>query len=262
MSSAPRPTPSPRRTRLVTGLSIAAVAVAGAVAVGANIGILDAADQSNVGDLAAAGDLTSPRVETPSIELVADEVHSTAAESVSTIVVPTSTAQTAASTGATSAVDATGANATGPGFQESAVQEPAVQEFVVGDAGSVTIASDSTGIWLDGAVPSAGWTWSLEHTDRSSIAVTFVAGDRTLRFHAEWANGSIVAGVDEVVQEPTSGTPVPNTTATSQPAGGEHAEGDDEADDGTDHEADDEADHDEADGAGDHHEYEGGDDDD
>jgi hypothetical protein len=46
------------RTRLITIVSILAVGVAGATAVGANIGILNAASESNVGSV-TAGDLTA-----------------------------------------------------------------------------------------------------------------------------------------------------------------------------------------------------------
>ena len=41
-------------------VSIVAVGLAGATAVSANIGILDAASDSNVGNVSAAGDLTPP----------------------------------------------------------------------------------------------------------------------------------------------------------------------------------------------------------
>ncbi len=46
-----------RRTALITAGGIAAVVVAGAFAVGANIGILDASSDNQIGALAAAGDL-------------------------------------------------------------------------------------------------------------------------------------------------------------------------------------------------------------
>ena len=46
-----------RRTALITAGGIAAVIVAGAFAVGANLGILDASSDNQIGDLAAAGDL-------------------------------------------------------------------------------------------------------------------------------------------------------------------------------------------------------------
>ena len=44
------------RTKLITFASVAAVAVAGAIAVGANLGILNAAADTNVGSLSATGD--------------------------------------------------------------------------------------------------------------------------------------------------------------------------------------------------------------
>ena len=48
---------SERRTALITAGGIVAVIVAGAFAVGANIGILDASSDHQIGELAAAGDL-------------------------------------------------------------------------------------------------------------------------------------------------------------------------------------------------------------
>ena len=47
-----------RRVRLITAAGITAVVVAGAFAIGANIGILDASSDDQIGALAAAGDLT------------------------------------------------------------------------------------------------------------------------------------------------------------------------------------------------------------
>ncbi len=48
-----------RRTAFITAGGIAAVIVAGAFAVGANIGILDASSDNQIGALAAAGDLAT-----------------------------------------------------------------------------------------------------------------------------------------------------------------------------------------------------------
>jgi len=48
------------RTRLITIVSIVAVSLAGATAVSANIGILNAASSSKAGTVSAAGDLTTP----------------------------------------------------------------------------------------------------------------------------------------------------------------------------------------------------------
>ena len=47
------------RTRLVTVASVLAVGLAGAVAVGANVGILDSASNTTVGNVSAVGDLVT-----------------------------------------------------------------------------------------------------------------------------------------------------------------------------------------------------------
>ena len=54
-----------RRTALVTAAGIAAVVVAGAFAVGANVGILDASSDDEIGTLSAAGDLVPTTAATP-----------------------------------------------------------------------------------------------------------------------------------------------------------------------------------------------------
>ena len=54
-----------RRTTLITAGGIAAVIVAGAFAVGANLGILDASSDNQIGALAAAGDLVPTTGATP-----------------------------------------------------------------------------------------------------------------------------------------------------------------------------------------------------
>ncbi len=72
MTAAHRPGPS-KRTRLVTFASIAVVVIAGAAAIGANIGILNAASDTKVGSLSAAGDLTTT---TPSIAAAATAIAS------------------------------------------------------------------------------------------------------------------------------------------------------------------------------------------
>jgi hypothetical protein len=54
-----------RRTALVTAAGIAAVVVAGTFAVGANVGILDASSDNEIGALTAAGDLVPTTAATP-----------------------------------------------------------------------------------------------------------------------------------------------------------------------------------------------------
>lgn len=68
MTSTPSAPPEPGRTRrswtsrtsLITIAAIAGVLIAGTAAVAANIGILNAADSSQIGELTATDDLTAP----------------------------------------------------------------------------------------------------------------------------------------------------------------------------------------------------------
>ncbi|MGA0878574.1 MAG: hypothetical protein ACO3SP_05590 [Ilumatobacteraceae bacterium] len=57
------------RTRLVTVLSIIGVGLAGATAVGANIGILDSTSNGSVGEASLAGDLPSPSTQVVDVYL-------------------------------------------------------------------------------------------------------------------------------------------------------------------------------------------------
>ncbi len=57
------------RNRLVTIASIAAVGITGAIAVGANVGILNASNNSNVGQVSAAGDLLPPTTQVVDVYL-------------------------------------------------------------------------------------------------------------------------------------------------------------------------------------------------
>jgi hypothetical protein len=63
------------RTSLITAAAIAGVVVSGAVAVGANIGILNAADDSEIGSLSAAGDLVP--ADTQVVDVYIDEPTTT-----------------------------------------------------------------------------------------------------------------------------------------------------------------------------------------
>jgi len=57
------------RNRLITIASVAAIGMAGAVAIGANVGILNAADSNKVGTVASAGDLLNPTPQTVDVYL-------------------------------------------------------------------------------------------------------------------------------------------------------------------------------------------------
>lgn len=149
--------------RLVTGVSIAAVAAAGALALGANIGILDAADNSTVGTLAAAGDLTPP----------------------STQVVDVYVNDGAATTQPATTVASVPAAAGG-------------QQYAVDTAGTVTVSALDGMVHLDQAVAVSGWTWSSTQPGPTDLTVTFTNGVRTLDFVAVLnPDGTVGARVDE-----------------------------------------------------------------
>lgn len=157
---------------MVTLGSIAAVAIAGAFAVSANLGILDSASSSPIGNVAAAGDLvptTAPGATT------SDATAPTAA--------PTTTA---------------------------AAVETRVQEFLAADAATVAVARTGDGVRLDRVVPSPGWTWQLVDPGPAAVVVELRDGRRTIRFTATpAADGSVDAGVEEVTAaSPQSGPSV------------------------------------------------------
>jgi hypothetical protein len=156
-----------------------AVGVTGAVAIGANVGILNAASSTKVGTVTAA-DLATPNTQTVDVYL------------------PTTTA--------------IGSSATG------------VQDFSVDAAGSVAIAATPSGIRLDSATPTAGWTWSLSQSSAQQLTVTFTNGTRTLEFVAtQNADGTVSASVNEPVV-----TPAPAANAPASNGGGGHEGGGDD----------------------------------
>lgn len=154
------------RTRLITIVSIVAVGLAGATAVSANIGILDTASDSPVGNASVIGDLS-----TPSTQVVDVYLPDTAA----------------------GAVPATTLSTGGLG----------VQQFAVDVAGTVTVAATDAGLRLDRVDPAAGWSWSLSQSDSAALLVTMSNGTRTFEFTASTtADGNIAASVSEPIVTP------------------------------------------------------------
>lgn len=173
-----------RHTRLITIASIAAVVVAGAFAISANVGILNAADNNKVGQLSAAG-----AASTPDTQVVDVYVDSPA----------TTTATTAAAVIATTAVD-----------------PAAAQRFTVDAAGTVAVVANGATLRLDSVNPTAGWSWSLAQTQPTQLNVTLTNGTRTLEFVAGLGpDGSVTANVDET-------TVVPDATTASSDHGSGH----------------------------------------
>jgi hypothetical protein len=171
------------RNRWLMFGSIAAVGITGAIAVGANIGILNAANNTTVGKVDTAAQLTvtsaAPAGTAPNTTIV--DVYVTD---------PTTTG--AATTAAT-----------------------AGQVFDVDVAGKVTLNTNASGLHLGDVSPTAGWTWSLNQPGATQLTVTFTNGTRTLVFQATLgADGKIQANVSEpIVQQAPSGggnvTPAP-----------------------------------------------------
>jgi len=159
------------RTKYITIASIIAVGAAGAVAVAANIGILNAAGDSGVGTLSATGDLAPPSSQVVDVYLD-----------------PTTN----------STIVTTAAAPAGGG-----------QEFAVDAAGTATVSSTASGLRLDNVKPTPGWTWSLVQPGPTQLNVSFTNGTRTLEFVATAAaDGTVSASVDEPIL--TAAAPAPN----------------------------------------------------
>ncbi len=212
------------RTRLVTIVSILGVGLAGASAVSANIGILDSASDSPVGNISAAGDLATPATQVLDVYLPA-------------------TTDATTTTTSTPAVPAPSLPTT----------DSSVQQFAVDVAGTVAVSATESGIRLDAVSPAPGWTWTLTQSDPATLMVTMTNGTRVFEFTATRGAGStVIASVSEPIMSP----------APAATAGGEHEDDgyeDDDHDEDDDHEDDD---HDEDEDHDDHEEYEGGEDDD
>jgi hypothetical protein len=149
------------RKSMITAAAIAGVVVAAGAAIGANIGLLSAADDGGIGSLSATGGV-APN-DTRVVDVYLDDSASTAPP---------------ASTGPT----------------------PEGVEFAVDPAGTVSVVETADGIRLGDVVENPGWTWRLVQADASAVTVTFTDGARTLEFSASVGpDGAIAAGVNEPI---------------------------------------------------------------
>ena len=161
------------RTRLITAASIATVVVAGAFAISANLGILNAADNNKVGQLSAAGATPTPGTEV--VDVYVDSPATTTAPEASAVI-------------ATTAGD-----------------PAAAQRFTVDAAGTVAVVANDGTLRLDSVSPTPGWSWSLAQSQPTQLSVTLTNGTRTLQFVAGLAaDGSVTANVDEPAALPAS----------------------------------------------------------
>lgn len=164
--TSPKPsTPLSRRTKVITAASIGAVGLASLFAIGANLGILARADDSDVGAMSAAGDVPMPAAQVVGFGL----------------------GQQTDPLGATSAaVDGS-------------------QHFTVDTAGSVDVSVIDGRAHLDLASPSDGWTATPATGTGADVAVVFTDGTRTLEFTAVVGpHGTVTGDLTESTTEATT----------------------------------------------------------
>jgi hypothetical protein len=211
----------------VTAAAIAGVLVAGTAAVAANIGILNAADSSAIGDLA-----------------VTDELLPTAGADIDTSTTVLQTTTVPPTTVATT-----------PGGVLP-------QQYDIESTGTVWVVTTTSGLALDHVVAEAGWNPALTQGDLRSLQVEFTNGERTIIFTAQLADdGSVVVDVTEpttvIAATPSSTGAASTPGAAPTPTTATYSD-DDDHDEYEEH-GDDDDDHDEYD---DDDEHEGADDDD
>lgn len=187
-------------TRFITVASIVAVGLAGAAAVSANVGILDAASDSDVGNVSVAGDLTPVTPQVVDVYLPSD----------------TSSTTTSTTVGASASSTST---TVGP-----AALANGIQEFTVDSAGTVAVAKTATGLRLESVTPTAGWKWNLSQTAPTELMVKMTNGVRNLEFVAiAMPDGSIAASVNEPFVTQAISPQAPRVTSDDN--------GDDDSDD-------------------------------
>ena len=193
-----------RRTALISAASVVGVVLAGATAVGANIGILDQADNSGIGELSAAADTTAvePRV----IDVPLDP------QSPSPTIVRLDTADTA---------------------DTEASDDTAPQPFIVEDAGVVSLEATADGIRISEVTPNGGWTWIDNEPGDGTVSITFDSDDATYVFTASLAeDGSVLAAVEQpIIQIVTKPAPTSSSDGSAAAPDDDDEYDDDEYDD-------------------------------
>ncbi len=174
--------------------------MAGTAAVAANIGILNAADSSTIGDLAATDDLlptAGSDVDTPTI-----------------VTVETAPSTTLASEPAAGAA----------------------QQYDIAGTGTVWVMTTTSGLAIDHVVAEPGWISTLMQADLRSLRVDFVNGDRTIVFTASIGDdGLVVVDVTEpttvVAATPAASSAPSAASPTTVPSSGGTYDDDDHDDD-------------------------------
>jgi len=193
------------RTSLLTAAAVAGVLLAGTAAVAANIGILNAADSSTIGELAATDDLLP--------------AAGSDADTPTTVTVETAPSTTLASA------------------------PTAAQQYDIAGTGTVWVVTTTSGLALDHVVAEPGWVSTLTQADLRSLRVDFVNGDRTIVFTASIGDDGLVVDVTEpttvVAATPAASSASSAATPTTAPKAGGTYEDDDHDDDDDHYEDDD-----------------------
>lgn len=183
-----------RRTAFLSAGSMLAVVLTGATALGANIGILNSAGDSPIGQLTSNADVAStlaPRV----VDVYVED-------------------QSPAITGSDDPAQA---------------EDDTAQEFTVDTAGTVEVLSDGKVLRLGTVTAEAGWTWSTAQTSDSELQVTFQSDTTTYEFFANLeSDGSISARVDQPVIQTVPATNPPASGIKEDDRDDEHYEDEDE----------------------------------
>jgi hypothetical protein len=202
------------KTALATAASIAGVFLAGAVAVGANIGILG----SNGDQFGEPSAFAAP---------VSVPVSAPASASASA---PASTAATGAP-----GVSAASATSPAPSASETVLEVPGIA--------TITVAQTGSGLALVAVQPAAGWTWAEGPADgldvvlRSSaerVVVTMWLADGQLRQAVERAAIAPTRPAPTMAAPPSPSPAAPTTTTASRSRHDDDDHDDDDRDD--DHE--------------------------
>ena len=235
------------RPLLTATASVVGVLIAGTAAVGANIGILNAADSSEIGQLSAAVDAPTDAAAPVGVEVV-DVYLDDLDALLSPPSAPGDVTRSPGSSVSGGTTGTTGGSATG--------QSSTYEAFAVDTAGQVVIENHGDRIEIESVDPASGYTSTTSQESDRSLTVTFT-GPSSLVFRAVLNSDGTISPSVEAPAAPTTPAPAPtNTTAPTY-----HDDDHDDHHDDDEHDDDDHDDHDD-DGGHDDDEHEGRDDDD
>ncbi len=241
-----------RKTAAITASSIAGIVLAGGAAVGANVGILNAASSSDLGQLSAEVSSADSAPGDDTSQLVPQTVVVSSDGS-------TATTQPAALSGTLTTDTTIGVDTT-----DTTIEQGEDQKFAIGTAGVVEVRSQGGVIKVTEVKANSGWTWQPGPDTPTSVKVTFTSSTEKFEFYASLnADGTIAARVDQPVIVRAPAPPPPPTTTPAPTTAPTYVDDDSYEDDDKDDDRDEEDEEDEDDEDDeDDDEYEGKDDDD